>query len=110
MVVITVVYATAEPRRAHVSRTLISPASQTTLITSRSSAPRLLSKISREDLNPQNKNGRCIAVERRPARRHCQFWWVDTRLHPAPEGRLARGADMDNQNPNQKSGDQQQQG
>src|SRR5262249_23576175 len=73
MVVITVVYATAEPRRAHASRTLISPDAHITRITSVSSEPRPASKISRDDLNPQNRYGRCIVAERRTAPRRCQF-------------------------------------
>src|SRR5437588_13106013 len=50
-----------EPRRSHASRTVISPRSQTSAITSRSREPRLRSRKSRDDLNPQNRNRRMLA-------------------------------------------------
>src|SRR5581483_2086508 len=58
IVVMSVVYATVDPRRSQASRTVISCRCQANSITSRSREPRLRSRKSREDLKPQNRNRR----------------------------------------------------
>src|SRR5260221_383004 len=94
MVVMTVVYAAPDPRPSHASRTLVSPCSQITESTARSSEPRLFSTICCDDLNPQNRNGRRITAEGRasPIGMSMRPWASGAGPDTEGAGRFAEGA------------------